>query len=40
MGETIGDMDIEIEQKQKKTNHFQKTSMGIADDQVVEEKNK
>ena len=39
MGEIIGDMDIELEQKDKKIQ-FLENKMGIADDQIVEERNR
>ena len=39
MGDTINDMDIEIEQKDKKIA-FLENKIGVTDDKVIEEKNR
>ena len=39
MGDTIEDMDIEIEQKDKKIEYLE-IKIGLKDSKVIEEKNK
>ena len=39
MGDTINDMDVEIEQKDNKIS-FLENKIGITDDQIVEEMNR
>ena len=39
MGDTINDMDVEIEQKDNK-KLFQENKIGVTDDKVIEEMNR
>ena len=38
MGDTINDMDIEIEQKDKKKISFLENKIGVTDDKIVKKK--